>query len=361
MTCSSAKPGVLLLQTPTYALKCKNQDFLVTEVPLQTWDAGNENAESYTYLWVRKDGVTTFAVLDALTNFFAVPRADVSAAGLKDEDAITRQVISIKANVSRPQIERFNALQTTIAIEGVHGTGQRHVAPRALHGNVFEIRVRNLDDGLAAAIEARADELRDFSMINYYDVQRFGTPGSRYRTAACGQAIIERDWCAAVRELQDSDTMLSQDAVDLRSAEQCHEFMMRLGPRRLDFYVAAYNSQVWNAEVRELVAGHLGARAGWLDAEQVGRICVPVVSDFSVPSNHSITGWAADPTGRGFVVSRFTRTVVIPIKMFCGPPERDTLHGGRQSVVLRFFCPTGTYATMAIRQYLTKIAHPCWD
>lgn len=50
-----------------YKLKCLNEDFLVTEVPLMPiLNTGKTN--KFTYIWVQKSGFTTFDFLEQLKN-----------------------------------------------------------------------------------------------------------------------------------------------------------------------------------------------------------------------------------------------------------------------------------------------------
>lgn len=78
-----------------YKLKCINEDFQVTEVPLMPCLMLKKPYE-FTYIWLQKSGFTTFEVLEQIQDFFKLTSDNVCHQGLKDEDAITEQLISIK-------------------------------------------------------------------------------------------------------------------------------------------------------------------------------------------------------------------------------------------------------------------------
>ena len=78
-----------------YRIKCKNEDFQVTEVSLMP-PLTSKKPPQFTYFWLQKSGLTTFDVLDYIKSFFNLKFEDVANQGLKDEDAITEQLISVK-------------------------------------------------------------------------------------------------------------------------------------------------------------------------------------------------------------------------------------------------------------------------
>src|SRR3989344_7225869 len=95
-------------QSVNYKIKCKNEDFQVTEVSLMP-SLTSKKPHRFTYFWLQKSGFTTFDILDHIKTFFKLKFDDVASQGLKDEDAITEQLISVKKTLSKKDITTFNS------------------------------------------------------------------------------------------------------------------------------------------------------------------------------------------------------------------------------------------------------------
>lgn len=135
------------MSSPSYVLKFRNEDFQVTEVPLMQ-PCTAQKPFRYSYLWLRKSGLTTFSVVEKLKTFFELGYADIGNQGLKDEDAITKQLLSIKKVLLPRDIVAFNkrhaGKKTYATITHMIGYGLQPVKERMLHGNAFRIVVRNI-------------------------------------------------------------------------------------------------------------------------------------------------------------------------------------------------------------------------
>jgi len=86
---------------PIYPLNIKNEfhfnssprDFTVEEIPLYEFTGEGEHL----ILKVRKKEMTTWEMLDAISNHVGIRRRDMGYAGLKDKHAMTIQYISVMA------------------------------------------------------------------------------------------------------------------------------------------------------------------------------------------------------------------------------------------------------------------------
>lgn len=77
-----------------FRIKTINSDFHVTEVPLlPDFDSP---VKKYTYVWLKKSNYTTFEAIEKIKEYFGLDFSDVATEGLKDEDGVTEQIISIK-------------------------------------------------------------------------------------------------------------------------------------------------------------------------------------------------------------------------------------------------------------------------
>jgi len=89
------------------AFKLVPEDFEVEEVPAYLPSGEGEHL----YLWLEKRGRDTREVVKALALALGVSEDDVGVAGMKDRQAVTRQLISVPAR-AEPKVEGF-------ALEGV--------------------------------------------------------------------------------------------------------------------------------------------------------------------------------------------------------------------------------------------------
>lgn len=124
----------------------------MTEVSLMP-NLTSQKPHRFTYIWIQKSWFTTFDILEQLKNFFKLSFEDVANQGLKDEDAVTEQLISIKKVLKDKDVIAFNkkykSRKSFVTIKHIVGYGNEAIKERMLHGNLFRIVVRNLDNTIA--------------------------------------------------------------------------------------------------------------------------------------------------------------------------------------------------------------------
>jgi tRNA pseudouridine13 synthase len=164
-------------------LKALNEDFIVTELPLQPPSGEGEHI----WLEVEKNGANTAYVAQQLAEAAGVQERDVGYAGLKDRYAITRQWFSIyfpkgeTPDLSALQHPEFKVL-----------TQSRHVKKLRrgdLQGNHFRILLREVS-GDRSAIEAHLQAVASLGVPNYFGAQRFGHEGGNVEQ---GRAMLARE------------------------------------------------------------------------------------------------------------------------------------------------------------------------
>ena len=96
-----------------------------------------------------------------------VPPGEVSMAGLKDRQGVTRQYMSVR----RGKAVRLEDPELTI--EPV-GFADHELTSADSEGNGFEIIVRDLSDREERRLRAALSSVREFGLPNYFDEQRFG-------------------------------------------------------------------------------------------------------------------------------------------------------------------------------------------
>ena len=344
------------LTLPEFKIKTVNADFVVDEIFLEPRLTSQAEA-AYTYLWVEKENITTFALEQALADHFEMPVADVSAAGLKDEEAITRQLISVKASISDEQISIANAVFPTqglaIAIRQLIGYGRQPVYPRILHGNKFEITIRKLNESVARSLATYLKANKFFSFVNYYDEQRFGPPRTIHNTHQIGRHLLARAWEAAYQAYlasgNDPQEMARVQAAYTQSRSY-HEALMAIMPAKLNFFISAYNSFIWNDHLnREILRSGPAVR---VELPYLGHLALPVEPSAALPGLLSVPvekrNWQ---TGENLPTAK-ERPVVINVPVYLLDQTNDVHHPGQQAIIVSFYLPTGCYATMLIKQLL---------
>lgn len=322
------------------------EDFVVEEVSSKTFDAG-----PYHVLRLTKRGVTTLQAINALADQVSIPSADVSHSGMKDEDGVTIQYVSL------PLEAEFCPSSIPVADGHIEytsaGRSMRPLQVGDLVGNLFTVVVRNLELELAERVADQ--DACDLHAINYYDVQRFGVPGGPATTHLIGQALENEDWSLAHEMLAASGTPEAIHAMDHTGPAQ-RLFAEVIDPRQVAFYLSAASSWRWNGEVSDQVAA----------ADVMHRIAHRRGLAFVFPSSREAAVSAALAGGleRGYdrvtydrersklVRRSICRSVLLSVRLRAESPLVDEAFPGRHKVRLRFMLPSGSYATMAIAHVL---------
>jgi tRNA pseudouridine13 synthase len=357
---------------------------------------------------LEKRGLSTFEALQRLARHLERPLKALSAAGLKDKHALTRQAITIAGKPVEP-----------LRLKGLRLTPRgRAVAPATgadLRGNRFRIVLRDLDPGSAGLISERAARAAAGGLPNYFDEQRFGSlrPGegfiarklvdgdfeaalrlhlaapsrldsSRNRAQRKRLAQLWGNWQAAFEALPRSN---DRSVVNyLRDHPQGFKRAFELiEPRLAQLYLFAYQSFLWN----QLVAGYLRDRCApdevfevrcgpgtllfceFPAPQRMGELIdseIPLPhrkADFGDGDLHTAAAEALAAEGlrlddlrlRGMKKLHFRagkrRALVSPSALSCSPSEPDDIYGGRQKMTLEFELPPGAYATLLIK-YLAQ-------
>lgn len=165
--------------------KATPEDFEVEELP--AYLPGGEG--EHLFLWVEKRGRDTREVVEALGRALGVPEQEVGVAGLKDRQAVTRQLLSVPARVE----ERLGQF----ALEGVRVLWARRHGNKLrtghLRGNRFRLRLREVRDVEAARTSFARVCTR--GLPNYFGEQRFGRAGDNAqwgRMLLLGQRLPRR-------------------------------------------------------------------------------------------------------------------------------------------------------------------------
>ena len=168
-------------------LKCLNEDFIVTELPLQLPSGEGEHI----WLDIEKNGANTAFVAQQLAEAAGVNEWDVGCAGLKDRHAITRQWFSIyfpKGGMKgdMPDLTQLRHPEFKVLSQSRH---VKKLRPGDLQGNRFRIVLRDVV-GSREAIEANLQAVASHGVPNYFGAQRFGFDGGNVEQ---GRAMLARE------------------------------------------------------------------------------------------------------------------------------------------------------------------------
>ncbi len=343
-----AFPIFYLMASTNYMLKVRNDDFEVTEVPLLPRFRGEG---PFTYIWLKKSGYTTFDAQEFLKIFFELEYEDVSAEGLKDEDGITSQIISMRKALVQSDLDAFNGShsgeKSYISLERILGYGREPVQPKMLHGNCFDLIVRDLEKDAAESVVEYCRDNKFISFINYYDSQRFGMPGGPFNTHLIGKAIIEEDWEEAYTQLVRSNNKIGT----IPPSAEPKGIFAGLNPKKVDFFVSAYESYHWNHALSEdLQKSNNGAHHKF---ENVAELFVPGGNVFVAKNIFSNEGYKIGP-GMKPIRRENSRCAIITTAIYVLEVGDDDLNKGCCKLRLAFFLPAGCYATMCVRQLIQK-------
>ncbi|WP_342375141.1 tRNA pseudouridine(13) synthase TruD [Myxococcus stipitatus] len=167
------------------AFKLVPEDFEVEEIPAYLPSGEGEHL----YLWLEKRGRDTREVVRALSAALGVSEDDVGVAGMKDRQAVTRQLLSVPA--------RGESKLGDFALEGVQVLwAKRHgnkLRTGHLRGNRFRLRLRGVRD--VGAARETFSRLSASGVPNYFGEQRFGRAGDNAdlgRMLVLGQRLPKR-------------------------------------------------------------------------------------------------------------------------------------------------------------------------
>ena len=162
-------------------------DFIVSESLILPQYFGNHRAQ-FNYYFLEKCGYSTFDAIERIASLLNINTTDIGYAGLKDEDGITTQHVSISASLTSG-ID-FQKINETL-FEGDKfiqlrylAKGNKALSVGNLCGNTFYITVRNLPYEISNKIYRK--KMHQVFLINYYGLQRFGLPNLKKNTHLIG-------------------------------------------------------------------------------------------------------------------------------------------------------------------------------
>ena len=176
-------------------------DFKVEEIPLYPCSGEGEHL----YLWIEKTGITTYDLIHQLARQLNIRERDIGYSGLKDAQALTRQMVSIPFS-TLDQLGNLTLNRAKILKIDRHGNKLRlgH-----LSGNRFTITLRDTIKDPLSRVEVILAQLKNQGVPNLFGEQRYGILGN---SAQLGRLLLQRDFTAFAREFIGDPALIRDSA-----------------------------------------------------------------------------------------------------------------------------------------------------
>lgn len=156
-----------------------SNDFVVDELPLYPFSGEGEHL----VLHLRKKDLTTWQMLECLSEVCGAKLRDFGYAGLKDKDGMTVQYVSIHKKFE-DKFENFSHEKIKILSKTYH---VNKIKIGHLKGNRFFVRLKKVLPTDALKLTQACKKIEKDGYPNYFGYQRFGKNGQNYEE---GKAIL---------------------------------------------------------------------------------------------------------------------------------------------------------------------------
>lgn len=327
----------------TYSYKTINSDFIVTEIINLILDGGN-----YHYYLMRKKGYKTIDVIDKISAEMNVDICDISYAGLKDEDAVTSQYIAIKGDKTDNLVRKDGDREFSLSYAG---SADSPMQIGKLQGNSFRIRIRNID--LYTAQMIWENKKHAFSVINYFDIQRFGMPGLPKLSHKIGKCLLEKNYEMALMYLYDSGNMNLIDYSRWKNSSE--EYINQMEIRRKSFFLSAYDSFIWNRNIADIVGKTTSKNClytkGGIEFKYASEIDDKIRNELK---KCNIIWHRYDENGDIFEKKSF-RQPYLEVLYDASGILPDDIYLGKNMIDIEFIVPAGVYATNVVDQIMNAL------
>jgi tRNA pseudouridine13 synthase len=342
--------------TPIFKIKTINSDFQVFECY-----AKNQVPEingNYQYCTLFKSGISTFDAIEQLVNLLKVEKNQITYHGLKDEDAYTQQLISIQIpkDILIKQIEIINnncfrSQENFCKIVYLYSSSSPLVIGTIL-GNSFLLTLRGLSKNVASKLEKIGEEI-NCSIINYYGHQRFGLPNQQPETHIIGKHLLNNELENAMELILKQKKLLNLG--NIKQNYDVASFFSQLDTRKKNFFINSHFSSIWNQNVISTIL------ESDLNYCYYNDNCFPLyfTADMDyfteIIAKHNILQKKIPAESNIIDIRTHRRNIVQNTTFKIHSIDKDALFKDHYSSVVSFFLPSGSYATVAIPQFLYNI------
>jgi tRNA pseudouridine13 synthase len=323
-------------------IKTHPEDFEVEEVPAYLPSGQGD----FLYLWIEKRDLGAEFFVRQVARRLELPPGEIGTAGMKDRRAVTRQMVSVPANVADrlPQLEGDGIRVLKV---------DRHsnkLKPGHLHGNRFNILIREVVPEAGVRLPPILDRLRRIGLANFYGPQRFGRDGE---TVRLGLALLRGE---AGRRLSPFLRKLALSAG--QSALFNHYLASRLTDGLLERVLLGDVMAKWPfggmffVDDREREQARFDSRETVTAGPMYGRKMFPAHAEAAEREANVLADAGLTPQsfqGFGKLLQGTRRQNIVYVDDLTGAVEPD-------GVRLRFTLPAGSYATVLLREITKRAA-----
>ncbi|MFX1534054.1 MAG: tRNA pseudouridine(13) synthase TruD [Promethearchaeota archaeon] len=371
-------------------IKIKPEDFIVTELDLEGIPVSQKNYFSvkkprpglFTHFILKKRLVDTPSAINRLAKNLSLSQSDFGYAGLKDALAITYQRVSLwGVDVERLRDLNFRNMEILNPTPASY-----HIRLGELSGNQFQIRVSYLEEKIRnETIHEIVSELKKYGFPNYFGLQRFGS--KRPVLHLMGKHIIKRNYKKAVytylstispaeqtsirliREkfLRDEDyTIFIKNfprhyTIERKIAEhlkkRANDFqgaILRLPSKIKLLFISAYQSYLFNRTLNQIIDLRTNLDLPLLGFETIIQSYPKVVQSIlnEIIKTEKISLESFKNPIKEFSTRGGKRSA------FVVPKELNWVRESKNSIILNFKLPKGTYATALLREIIDETRAP---
>lgn len=326
-----------LLGIPKQAgrLKVEFTDFIVREelgYPL----AGKGE---FVAVRVRKTNANTLFVGEQLAKFVGISAKNMSYAGLKDRHAVTEQWFCLHlAGKETPDFSQFECEGVEILKVTHHN---RKIRTGALEGNYFELLLRDVVK--SEELIARLHQLQAVGFPNYFTEQRFGRDGHNLTQAqrwASGEISVKdrkkRSFYLSAARSEVFNLVVSQRI----ASQQMHTVILG------DYLQLAGSNSFFEVNSEDLVSSQQR-----LDENDV-LLTAPLIGENSLTLNANENEKAIIAQHENLItLMKKERMNATRRAMLC-KPEKLEWQFEKEGLQLKFFLPSGSYATGLVRELI---------
>ncbi|MCH5312783.1 MAG: tRNA pseudouridine(13) synthase TruD [Helicobacter sp.] len=154
------------------------RDFVVKEIPLYEPSGSGEHC----FIYVRKKALSTFELLNLLSQVLGCKARDIGYAGLKDKAATTYQMLSIHCSLL-PKLELAQSFLEEKQVKILHITPHHNKLKIGhLKGNRFFMRLKKCTPLCAHKLQSILAFLAQSGFPNYFGNQRFGKDNTNFES-----------------------------------------------------------------------------------------------------------------------------------------------------------------------------------
>lgn len=315
------------------------EDFVVDEVPLYA----PSGAGDHWYVRVKKRARTTRDLIRAVGKASGIRESEIGSAGMKDKHAVTTQWLSLPVRAAKPTQE-WNLGDDFQVVETTRHTNKLRTGH--LSGNRFRIRLTGVVEHAEVLAKAVLDDVAHRGMPNYFGAQRFGLRGDNLAAAI--------EWARGSSERRSRTPPFERKL--LASVLQAEVF---------NRYVAARVREPLDRPLAGEVVRLDGSRALFEVEDPAreeprwrGRDIHPTGPIFG-PKMRASGGLPRELEQQALEALDLGGEALTWVGRFADGTRRDVLvyptdvaleSNGPDSLVVSFFLPSGSYATLLVRE-----------